>query len=134
MNGRLSALSFDLRLRRGYPDRATFGEEPDEGMDIHRAAAERAPVFVFVHGGVWLYLDAAMSAVAAEMFLDRGAHFVVLDFVPANALAGDLGRMADEVRRGIARGWSGTPKTSGAIRIESTSAVTPRGATSPPWP
>ena len=103
VNGRLSALSFDLRLRRGYPDRATFGEEPDEGMDIHRAAAERSPVFVFVHGWVWLYLDAAMSAFAAEMVLDKGAHFVALDFAPVNALAGDLCRMADQVRRGIAR-------------------------------
>ena len=102
VNGRLSALSFDLRLRRGYPDRVAYGEGPDEGLDIYRAATERAPVFVFVHGGVWLHLNASMSAFAAEMFLDRGAHFVALDFAPVNELAGDLSRMADQVRRGIA--------------------------------
>lgn len=44
-----------------------------------------------------------LAAFAAEMFLDRGAHFVALDFSPVNELDGDLGRMADQVRRGIAR-------------------------------
>ena len=102
VNGRLSALSFELRLRRGYPERATYGEHPEEGMDIYRASATGAPVFVFVHGGIWRYLDAAMSGFAAEMFNDRGAHFVALDFSDVVELGGDLGRLADQVRRGIA--------------------------------
>lgn len=102
INGRLSSLSFDLRFTRGYPERASYGDGPDEGMDIYRADAEDAPVFVFIHGGIWLYLNAGMSGFAAEMFLDRGAHFVALDFSPVNQLDGDLGRMADQVRRGIA--------------------------------
>jgi arylformamidase len=102
VNARLSALSFDLRLRRGYPERAEYGDGRLEGMDIYRASTERAPVFVFVHGGIWLYLNAAMSGFAAEMFLDRSAHFVALDFPPVSELGGDLGLMADSVRRGIA--------------------------------
>jgi arylformamidase len=102
VNSRLSALSFDLRFRRGYPERAVYGEGRYEGMDIYRADADRAPIFVFVHGGIWLYLNAAMAGFAAEMFLDRGAHFVALDFPPVNELGGDLRLMADSVRRAIA--------------------------------
>lgn len=120
VNGRLSALSFDLRLRRGYPERAAYGEHPDEGLDIYRADAAGAPVFVFVHGGLWRYLDAAMSGFAAEMFLDRGAHFVALDFSDVVALGGDLSALADQVRRGIAwvaRNAEGFGGDSGRIYV-----------------
>lgn len=102
VNGRLSALSFDLRLRRGYPERAAYGEHPDEALDIYRAEATGAPVFVFIHGGIWRYLNAAMSGFAAEMFMDRGAHFVALDFSDVVTVGQDLSVLADQVRRGIA--------------------------------
>jgi arylformamidase len=102
VNGRLAALSFDFRFLRGYPERATYGDHPDEGLDIYRAAASGSPVFVFVHGGIWRYLNAAMSGFAAEMFLDRGAHFVALDFSDVVELDGGLSDLADQVRRGIA--------------------------------
>ena len=36
------------------------------------------------------------------MFLNAGAHYVALDFVPIKEAGGDLGVMADQVRRGIA--------------------------------
>ncbi|WP_176559256.1 alpha/beta hydrolase [Rubellimicrobium roseum] len=101
-NARIAALSFELRLRRGYPERATYGEHPDEGMDIYRAAAGRAPVFVFVHGGTWRYGNAGESGFEAEMFMDRGAHFVALDFSDVREANNDLGVLADQVRRGIA--------------------------------
>ena len=102
VNSRLSSLSFDLRFQRGYPERVAYGESPDEAMDIYKAPQAGGPVFVFIHGGIWLYLDASSAGFAAEMLLDRGAHFVALDFAPVNELDGDLGRMADQVRRGIA--------------------------------
>jgi arylformamidase len=102
VNARLSALSFELRLRRGYPERVAYGDGPDEAMDIYKAPQPGGPVFVFVHGGIWLYLDASSAGFAAEMFMDRGASFVALDFSPVNELGGDLGRMADQVRRGVA--------------------------------
>lgn len=102
VNSRLSGLSFDLRIRRGYPERVAYGENPDEAMDIYRAPQAGGPVFIFIHGGIWLYLEASSAAFAAEMLLDRGASFVALDFSPVNELDGDLSRMADQVRRGIA--------------------------------
>lgn len=102
VNGRLATLSFDLRSRRGDPYRVAYGDHPDEGLDIYRAAAAGAPVFVFVHGGIWRSLDAAMSGFAAEMFLDRGIHFVAPDFSDVVTRHGDLGILADQVRRAIA--------------------------------
>ncbi|TGN51324.1 alpha/beta hydrolase [Paracoccus liaowanqingii] len=102
INSRLSGLSYELRTRLGYPERVAYGEGPDEAMDIYKAPESGGPVFVFVHGGIWLYLDASYAGFAAEMFLDRGANFVSLDFAPVNELEGDLARQADQVRRGIA--------------------------------
>nr|WP_111301406.1 alpha/beta hydrolase [Paracoccus saliphilus] len=102
VNSRLSALSFDLRFRHGYPERVAYGESPGEAMDIYKAPQAGGPVFIFIHGGIWLYLEASSAAFAAEMLLDRGASFVALDFSPVNELDGDLSRMADQVRRGIA--------------------------------
>ncbi len=102
INSRIHALSFDLRLRRGSPERANYGEHPDEGMDIYRTNAEGAPVFVFVHGGTWRFGSAGQSGFEAELFMDRGAHFVALDFSDVREVKGDLGILANQVRRGIA--------------------------------
>ncbi|WP_210529441.1 alpha/beta hydrolase [Rubellimicrobium arenae] len=102
VNGRLSSLSFDVRIRRGWPERIAYGDHPDEGLDLYRATRPGGPVFVFIHGGIWRFLDAAMSGFAAEMFLDRGAHFVALDFSDVAERDGDLGVLADQVQRGIA--------------------------------
>jgi arylformamidase len=102
VNGRLSALSGDFRFRRGDPARFAYGEGPFEGLDLYRTDRPNAPVFVFIHGGTWRYLDAAMSGFAGEMFLDAGAHFVALDFADVRRVGGDLGVLADQVRRGIA--------------------------------
>jgi arylformamidase len=102
VNGRLSALSGDFRFRRGHPERIAYGEDPVEGLDLYRSDRPDAPVFVFIHGGTWRQLDAAMSAFAGEMFLDAGAHFAALDFADVRRVGGDLGVLADQVRRGIA--------------------------------
>jgi arylformamidase len=101
-NDRLASLSYDLRLRRGYPDRIAYGDDPVEKLDLYRAAGTGLPVYVFLHGGTWRFLDAAYSGFAAEMFLDRGAHFAALDFADVRQVGGDLGVLADQVRRGIA--------------------------------
>ncbi|WP_170295189.1 alpha/beta hydrolase fold domain-containing protein [Paracoccus aestuariivivens] len=102
VNDRLGAQSFDLRFRRGYPDRLTYGEHPDEKLDLYRTAVTPAPIFIFIHGGIWIHLDAATSGFAAEMFMDHGAHFAALDFAPVTELGGDLAAQAAQVRRGIA--------------------------------
>jgi arylformamidase len=101
-NERLAALSYDLRLRRGYPDRLAYGDDPVEKLDLYRAAGTSLPVFVFIHGGTWRFLEASSAGFAAEMFVDRGVHFAALDFSDVRQVGGDLGVLADQVRRGIA--------------------------------
>ncbi len=49
MNSRLSALGFELQLRRGYPERVAYGEGGDEAMDTERAPAGLAPILIFIH-------------------------------------------------------------------------------------
>ena len=49
-NSRIAALSFEARLRRGYPERVTCGGHP-ERMDIYRASVQQAPVVVLIPGG-----------------------------------------------------------------------------------
>ena len=44
-----------------------------------------APIFVYFHGGPWLRGSAADNGFPAEMFVNAGAHFVVLDFIAISA-------------------------------------------------
>lgn len=99
---RLASNSEVARARLGAPRREAYGPTAPEQLDVYRTGRPDAPVFVFVHGGAWLGGEARNYAYAAEMFVNAGAHFVVLDFVAIAAAAGDLRVMADQVRRGVA--------------------------------
>jgi arylformamidase len=79
-----------------------YGSSEIEKLDIYRAQAANAPVFVFIHGGNWQLGAAKDYGYPAEMFLAAGAHYVALDFTTVNEAGGDLGVMAAQVRRGIA--------------------------------
>jgi hypothetical protein len=52
--------------------------------------------------GAWLGGAASSYAFPAEMFVRAGAHYAALDFVGVKQAGGDLGVMADQVRRAIA--------------------------------
>ncbi len=99
---RLASNSEAARARLGAPRREAYGPTEPEKLDIYRTARADAPIFVFIHGGAWLGGEARNYAYAAEMFVNAGAHFVVLDFVAIKPAGGDLGVMADQVRRGVA--------------------------------
>ncbi len=101
-NDRLSYASSDLWWRRGYPDRHSYGEGEKERLDFYSCGKAGAPLFVFIHGGTWRYLNAANSGFAAEMFMDAGAHFAALDFDDVRVVGGDLRVLSDQVSRGIA--------------------------------
>jgi len=102
INRRLATNSELVRSRLGMPRREAYGLTEVEKLDIHRTARANAPIFVCIHGGYWLVGEAKNYAYAAEMFVNAGAHYVALDFVPVSAVGGDLRVMADQVRRGIA--------------------------------
>ena len=90
------------RARIGQPVRMAYGPTEVEKLDIYRAKRAKAPIFVFIHGGAWLGGDAKNYGDSAELFVNAGAHYVVLDFIAIKPAGGDLRVMADQVRRAIA--------------------------------
>jgi acetyl esterase/lipase len=99
---RVAALSEAVRARLGEPLRLSYGPSEIEKLDVYRARKPNAPIFVFVHGGSWLSGSARNNAYPAEMFVNAGANFVVLDFIAIREAGGDLTRMAVQVRGAIA--------------------------------
>ncbi|HZF19868.1 MAG TPA: alpha/beta hydrolase [Burkholderiales bacterium] len=102
VTGRYVTNSDAVRARLGEPRRFAYGPTPVEGLDVWTTKRPDAPINVFVHGGAWRVGTAAAYAFPAELFVNAGAHFVVLDFASVTDLGGDLSAMADQVRRGIA--------------------------------
>jgi len=102
VTGRYASNSDATRARLGAPKRFAYGPAPVEGLDVWTTKRPNAPINVFVHGGAWRVGTAGAYAFPAELFVNAGAHFVVLDFASVTDLGGDLMAMADQVRRGIA--------------------------------
>jgi len=90
------------RERLGAPRRFAYGTTAIEGLDVFPTRAANAPINVFVHGGAWRTGLAKNYAYAAEMFVNAGAHQVVLDFINVIEVGGDLMTMAQQVRRAVA--------------------------------
>ena len=57
------------------------------------------------HGGAWRVGLSKEHCYAAELYVNAGAHLVVLDFINVDQANGDLMPMAEQVRRAIA--WVG---------------------------
>jgi len=99
---RRAANSELARGRLGAPTRAAYGPTEVEKLDIYRTKRPKAPIFVFIHGGAWLGGEAKNFGDSAELLVDAGANYVVLDFIAIKEAGGDLRVMADQVRRGVA--------------------------------
>lgn len=110
---RLASTSEGARSRVGPPMRESYGPSDVEKLDIYRAKRPGAPIFVFIHGGAWLGGEAKNYAYPAEIFVNAGAHLVVLDFIAIKEAGGDLRVMADQVRRGIAWTYRNADKFGG---------------------
>jgi arylformamidase len=98
---RYAALSDDVRTRLGAPQRFSYGTTPVEALDVYRAR-KGAPIQIFIHGGAWRSGSAKGWSFPANMFVLRGAHFVVPDFVSVTDAGGNLFAMVDQVRSAIA--------------------------------
>jgi arylformamidase len=103
IQARFETNSEETRRRLGNPRRESYGPTEIEKLDIFRTNRANAPILVFVHGGAWLRGSAREYHYLAENFITAGAHFVLLDFIAADAAKGDIRIMADQVRRGV--GW-----------------------------
>jgi arylformamidase len=113
ITARLASTSEAVRGRIGQPVRESYGPTEVEKLDIYRTKRAKAPIFVFIHGGAWLGGEAKNYAYPAEMFVNAGAHYVALDFVPIKEANGDLRVMADQVRHGIAWVYQNADKFDG---------------------
>src|SRR5215813_527629 len=90
------------RARLGEPKRYSYGATPVEGLDVYPTVRPNAPVNIFIHGGAWRGGLARNYAFPAELFVNAGAHFVVLDFVNVTEAGGTLLPMAGQVRNAVA--------------------------------
>ena len=99
---RYASSSNETRTRVGEPKRFSYGPTAVEALDLYPAKTPNAPVFVFVHGGAWRGNVAKDYAYPAELFVNAGVNYIALDFINVGAANGDLGVMADQVRRAFA--------------------------------
>jgi arylformamidase len=90
------------RARLGPPRRYAYGPTPIEALDVYPTARAAAPINVFIHGGAWRGSLARNNAIAAELFVNAGAHYVVPDFAWVQDVGGSLFPIADQVRRAVA--------------------------------
>jgi arylformamidase len=89
-------------LKRMTPERLSYGPSDVEKLDIYRTHRPNAPINIYVHGGAWRNGQAKEFAFPAEMFVNAGANFVVLDFVQVQDAGGNLLPMAQQVRSAVA--------------------------------
>ena len=95
-------LASEALLKRITPERVAYGPSEDEQLDIYRTRRPNAPINIYVHGGAWRNGQAKEFAFPAEVFINAGANFVVLDFVQVQNTGGHLMPMAQQVRRAVA--------------------------------
>lgn len=88
--------------KRMPPERRAYGASEIEKLDIYKTNKPNAPVMVFTHGGAWRNGTAKDFAFAAEMFVNAGAHYVILDFIQIADTGGNLLPMAQQVRSAVA--------------------------------
>ena len=99
---RYATSSNETRAHLGASKRFAYGSTPVEGLDVYPAKSPNAPIFVFIHGGAWLRGEAKDYGFPAELFVNAGVNYIALDFIAVRAANGDIGVMAEQVRRGIA--------------------------------
>jgi len=95
-----------VRDRLGSPHRFTYGSSSIEGLEIYLTKHANAPINIFIHGGAWREGMARDFGYAAELYVQAGAHYIVLDFINILDAGGNLMIMAEQVRRAVAWVWS----------------------------
>jgi arylformamidase len=99
---RRATASTRARARLEAPLRFAYGATEIEQLDVYRCKRANAPVSVFIHGGAWRNGRSADFAYLAEIFVNAGAHSVILDFTSVDDAGGNLMTMAGQVRRAVA--------------------------------
>jgi arylformamidase len=102
VHARRAANSAVARAVLGEPLRVSYGASEIEKLDIYRSKRPNAPISVYVHGGAWRNGCSAEFAYLAELFVNAGAHSVILDFINVDEAGGNLMTMARQVRSAVA--------------------------------
>jgi hypothetical protein len=118
------------RERLGAPKRFAYGATPIEALDVFTTKVANAPVSVFVHGGAWRTGLAINYAYAAEMFVNAGAHHVVLDSTTCSRPAAISWSWPTRCAA-PSPGSTAMPRASAATESGSMSAATPPADISP---
>jgi len=113
---RRAAFSAEALKHIAPPERHAYGPTEIEKLDIYKCGKPNAPIAIFLHGGAWRRGKASDFAYQAEMFLNAGAHHVVLDFASVDELKGDLLAMVDQVRRACVWVWKNAASLGGDQR------------------
>jgi arylformamidase len=96
-------LASEAAIKRLAPaQRVSYGPTEIEKLDVYKTSCPNAPIIVFTHGGAWRNGSAKDFAFPAEVFINAGAHYVVLDFAAIQDVGGNLMVMAEQVRRAVA--------------------------------
>ena len=90
-----------VRARIGRPRKFSYGASDVESMDVYLAGVSHAPIHVFVHGGAWREGSAEIYAFPAELFIDAGIHYVVLEFSWVQDVGNSLFPIVEQLRRAI---------------------------------
>lgn len=110
---RYASSSNEVRSRLGAPKRFSYGPTAVEALELYAAKKPNAPIFVFIHGGAWRSGEAKNYGFPAELFVNAGVNYIALDFISVDAANGDIGAMADQVRRAIAWTFKNAPSFEG---------------------
>ena len=133
------ARSAQMRAERSELLDLAYGPKPRNTIDVFRCGRERAPLFVFIHGGYWQHNAKDMFACMADGPLARGfdvaligytlAPDVTLTEIVAETYAAVRWLRREGPRRGVARGklvlsgWSaGGHLTAASLHLDEVDA------------
>jgi len=102
VHARRAANSAVARAVLGAPLRLAYGASEIEKLDVYRTQRPNAPVSIYIHGGAWRNGRSDEFAYLAELFINAGAHSVILDFINVDDAGGNLMMMARQVRSAVA--------------------------------
>lgn len=96
---RYALASAYTRSLLGKPERIPYGRQMVEGLDLFRAKGDKAPVYIFIHGGAWKTGTAEKYSFVAAPFVMAGAACIIPDFSSVEDADGDLGYLAGQLQR-----------------------------------
>lgn len=91
-----------------------YGDGEGETLDVFPAAAPKAPVFVFIHGGYWRSLDKADHAFVAPSLVAGGAVVVLPNYALAPAVT--VEHITLQLARAVAWVWRHAAELGGDPR------------------